>query len=463
MNEISLHQRVLNAVGSQAVENVKGLHSYYHGRADATSEWANLWSRSDDCSWAHAFGRMRGFDQVWYGSVTEYDKMAMENWLAMYKRYPEIGGKDPRPLLECSVHTLVTDIIEVASDGKTARGSFITPGLIHSRLNPHGSKYCGIMWERYGSDFICEDGQWKYLHEHVCPDIMGKLDIGNWAADEFDALAHPEREREMPPLLEGPPVTDPGPMHMPYSVISAPPNTVPWPEPYETMDDNNTYTKKNYTHVINFSSLGKVLGVKEEEFTPPIPDGKPMKRQIWTLDAVQQAIESVKKHKIPGTKVALDGHLEFWIIMAVAKSLEPECECFYVAPGEEGMPKPGAPMKFVNIPFYPVSWGKAGPQGFSASVSEEGDIVYIDFKVDDDVSWMDQLNVIAPHLTLPIVPEGKTLCFKAEAHFPIMWVVLKAYEKCAKSIFCAGRADNAYRCYLPGGGHSLGDSLPFRK
>ena len=47
----------------------------------------------------------------------------------------------------------------------------------------------------------------------------------------------------MPPTLgDPPPVSDPGPLHMPYSVLKAPQDTVPWPEPYETLDNDNTYT-----------------------------------------------------------------------------------------------------------------------------------------------------------------------------------------------------------------------------
>ncbi len=243
MSQLSLHQRIVNAAASQEVENVKARHTYYHGRADATGEWANIWAMNDDSSWAHAFGRMRGKDQIWYGSVTQYDQMAMENWLEMFRKYPEVGGKDPRPLMEASVHTLVTDVIEVAADGKSARGSFITPGVIHSRLTPEGEKYCNVLWERYGSDFVCEDGEWKYLHEHVCPDIPGKLDVGNWAHDEYARITDPNPPETMPPTLgDPPPVSDPGPLHMPYSVLKVPQDTVPWPEPYETLDNDNTYT-----------------------------------------------------------------------------------------------------------------------------------------------------------------------------------------------------------------------------
>jgi len=241
--KLSLHQRIHNAAASQAVENVKAQHSYLHGRADATGEWSTIWSKSEECSWAHAFGRMRGFDQVWFGSVTRYDAMAFENWLEMYEKYPEVGGKDPRPLMEASVHTLVTDIIEVAEDGMSARGSFITPGVIHSVLTPEGEKYCNVLWERYGSDFIFEDGKWVYLHEHVCPDILCKLDATNWAYDEYVRITEPNPREQAPPSLgTDPPVTDPGPMHTPYSVLDKPKNTVPWPEPYATLDDDNTYT-----------------------------------------------------------------------------------------------------------------------------------------------------------------------------------------------------------------------------
>lgn len=179
------------------MENVKAQHTYLHGRADASGEWGEIWSKDDWCSWGHIFGRMRGFEQVWKGSVTAYDNMAMQNSLNVQKLYPEIGGRDPRPLMEASVHTLFTDIIEVADDGMSARGSFITPGVIFCRLNRHQYPYCNVLWERYGSDFVLEKGKWLYLHEQVCPDIMGKLDMTNFAHDDFARLTAPEEKWEL--------------------------------------------------------------------------------------------------------------------------------------------------------------------------------------------------------------------------------------------------------------------------
>jgi hypothetical protein len=185
---------------------------------------------------------MRGFDQVWRGSVSDYDAMAFQNWLEMRDMYPEIGGKDPRPLMEASIHTLSADIIEVAEDGQSARASFITPGVIHSVLTPEGKKYCHVLWERYGSDFVLEDGEWKYLHEHVCPDILTNLDNTDWAREDYLRLASNKGEAPPPTLGDPPHVTDPGPLHHPFSIIQPPQNTVPWPEPYKTLDDDNSFT-----------------------------------------------------------------------------------------------------------------------------------------------------------------------------------------------------------------------------
>ena len=69
--------------------------------------------------------------------------------------------------MECSVHTLVCDVIEVADDGKSARASFVTPGAINSTLDPDQEKWCHIMWERYGSDFVIDD--WTRITDTTIP------------------------------------------------------------------------------------------------------------------------------------------------------------------------------------------------------------------------------------------------------------------------------------------------------
>ena len=239
---LDLHQRVLNAAASQAVENVKAQHTYLHGRADASGEWGQIWSRDPWCSWGHIFGRMRGWTQVWKGSVTQYDTMAMQNLLNVQKIYPELGGHDPRPLMEASVHTLFTDIIEVADDGKSARGSFITPGVIFCRLNRHEYPYCNVLWERYGSDFVLEHGRWLYLHEQVCPDIGDSYDSSNWAQDRFRKYLSGELKVGNCSGAPRSGISDLRQAHNDISIIQTVQDTVPAPEAYEKLDEAHTYS-----------------------------------------------------------------------------------------------------------------------------------------------------------------------------------------------------------------------------
>lgn len=242
--QLTLTQRIENAMGSQEVEKLHGIHNYLHARNHSSEEWSSIWSQSGNTAWAHGFGRMRGFDQIWYNSVSMYDYSAYESYLELVPMFPEIGGLDPRPVMELSMHTLVNGIVEVARDGKSARTSYITPGVLYDCINNMAVKRCMSFWERYGSDFVKEDGEWKYLHEHVCPDFGMPLDVANMAAGEYDMAVHPERPMPGPPPAgrdDRVELADPGPLHQKYSIFQPVQDTVPWPEPYETLDDANSY------------------------------------------------------------------------------------------------------------------------------------------------------------------------------------------------------------------------------
>lgn len=241
---LSVEQRLEQALASQQVEKLHGKHNYFHARNFSAEEWSTIWSQSDNTAWAHGFGRMRGFDQIWYNSVTMYDYSVYETYIDLVQMFPEIGGLDPRPVMELSMHTLVNGIIEVAEDGKTARSSFVTPGMLYDCINSMAVKQGISFWERYGSDFVCEDGAWKYLHEHVCPDFGMPFDFVNMAADEYERAVNPALGGPMAPPAgrdDRVELADPGPLHQKYSIFQPVQNTVPWPEPYVSMDDQHSY------------------------------------------------------------------------------------------------------------------------------------------------------------------------------------------------------------------------------
>ena len=189
---LSLHQRIRNADGSQQIENLKAIHAYTHARNWPVEEWDNIWDLSDDCSWAHGFGRWRGGYKVYLNSVTEWDIPTFTNYMKVYKLYPDVMGMDPRPLNFSPVHILSSDVIEIADDGKSGRGAFLTPGTIFEYLKPARHRRAIFMWERYGADFVCdENGNWKYLHEHVCPDFQGNYDNVNWGLEAYQMACDP--------------------------------------------------------------------------------------------------------------------------------------------------------------------------------------------------------------------------------------------------------------------------------
>lgn len=133
-----------------------------------------------------------------------------------------------------AIHLMMNPCIEVAGDGKTARGIFVAAGMVANKNRQTGKPSAMWEWNRYGIDFIKEDGKWKLWHHHVFPLFqMGWNE--NWAE-------HFEKKKEG----GGPPIsvkTDfPGtPADVFYSpdtelqVVPAP------PEPYETFDPKNMY------------------------------------------------------------------------------------------------------------------------------------------------------------------------------------------------------------------------------
>jgi hypothetical protein len=75
------------------------------------------------------------------------------------------GGHEQMPrnnLGLLSEHYALCPVIEVAKDGKTARGTWLAPGI--TCIGPQ--KVQAWTWGKYACDYIKEDGQWKIWHLH---------------------------------------------------------------------------------------------------------------------------------------------------------------------------------------------------------------------------------------------------------------------------------------------------------
>jgi hypothetical protein len=239
---LSLEQRIHNAEACQTVEEYKARHAYLHGAGYSREEWDLMWLNSPNTTWAHQFGRMVGWDEVYMNSVFHMDRQVITDKLGMMENFPELMGHDIRSVCAGGCHALTSDVVEVSDDGNFVRASYLTPGTLMGVIGMDGQHRGGIwLWERYGSEFAFVDGKWQWFHEQVCPDIAGDYDSGNWAHDRY--LDYTNRDLNVGELGGRPAqLTEPGLFHADYSIVQTVQDTVHPPVPFQTLDDENTYS-----------------------------------------------------------------------------------------------------------------------------------------------------------------------------------------------------------------------------
>ena len=104
-------QQVQRAHDIMQIKNVMGRHAWYHCFCQHPEEYADIWSKRDDISWGNSMGYNYGRE-------------------AFYDCYVRDQDENPEPETGiCFIHTLTTCLVEVAEDGETAQGMWITPGF----------------------------------------------------------------------------------------------------------------------------------------------------------------------------------------------------------------------------------------------------------------------------------------------------------------------------------------------
>ena len=175
----SIAQRALDA---QAVENIMNRHVMYHCYGEHRAEMEEIWVQEPENQATASFGQNQGF-MVGYGSIWDgYVEGHDTSWLSSAKRYCQNNGIDitgwtDDQILEVYggvgqllLHVTTTAIIEVAKDGKTAKGFWYSPGMI-----AESGQTGNTIWEAYGVDFVKEGDEWKMWHLHMFTDFMGSF------------------------------------------------------------------------------------------------------------------------------------------------------------------------------------------------------------------------------------------------------------------------------------------------
>jgi hypothetical protein len=259
------------------IQNVFAKHSYYYEAQEQWLELETAWSQKrDDISYGHNNGYYYGREAVYdyYGQKNEdRRKQTLE---MVSKIYPEIENiPENEGVGDLVIHTLTTPVIEIAEDRETAQGVWMSVGLA-SRAGQDGQPQYNWFWEKFGVDFVREDGEWKIWHFQIFTDTgfsqnMGSSMAGAPGGAPGGGQAPPGEGAPgagQPPQGEGgpqtagarggggqPPQGEEGrgemqggmnrlvEMYEMYSATRVPQNIPKLPEPYETWEDTTPFIK----------------------------------------------------------------------------------------------------------------------------------------------------------------------------------------------------------------------------
>ncbi|MFT3763036.1 MAG: nuclear transport factor 2 family protein [Pseudoxanthomonas sp.] len=172
------------AAATIAIQNLMSRHEYMHAANLNLEELDEYWvSRNGKYADTATFGSpawvMYGIETIRkaYGEKSRADAQAALKRLSeidpSVKDAPENFGAGA----EWVMHTSTTPIIEIADDGKTAQGAWYSPGVGVMPMYQDGKIHLQSMLfnEKYGGDFVKEDGKWKIWHLQMAYDFVPGL------------------------------------------------------------------------------------------------------------------------------------------------------------------------------------------------------------------------------------------------------------------------------------------------
>jgi hypothetical protein len=207
------------ALAMWQVQNTMSRHEYYHAAIRNLEEIDAYWvSRDGPYGKTATFSSpgwvMNGIETIRraYGQQSRSDaEKALE---ALNKVDPsvKVTAQNYGAGSEWVMHTSTTPVIEIAGDGKTAKGVWYSPGVglmghtLKGKIGITGS----IFYEKYAGDFVKENGIWKIWHLQMAYDFVPGLpqsmidaitkelgELGTVLPDGFREAG--ERGKDLPP------------------------------------------------------------------------------------------------------------------------------------------------------------------------------------------------------------------------------------------------------------------------
>lgn len=202
------------AAASWAVQNVASRHDYLHGLERNVEEvqldWVSPTGQfASTATFCLVGGCLHGMDTIMksYGEQagTAGTKAALKQLAAIdanVKDAPEYEGAGN----SFYQHTNSTPIIEIAGDGKTAKGVWYAPGIDIVPVIEDGKVHIrgGLSWQKMGVDFVKEGSAWKIWHMLVAMDANTPLTPAETAPLVASMGALGSTEAPKPPSRPGP-------------------------------------------------------------------------------------------------------------------------------------------------------------------------------------------------------------------------------------------------------------------
>jgi hypothetical protein len=215
----ALLSRITRLEDIQEIHNIMGRRAYLHSAGRHDREVEELWSTQDDV-------------------VFEAEDMGAWTKLSSIKRSYVNGNPFPSGTKGLMVeHTLTTPVLEIAEDGLTAKGVWISPG--HETFPVGDKPKAHWSWGRYAVDFRKEEGKWKIWHLHVLTTFRTPFDQ-DWVDTALNKPKHLPGDGEP---IESIGVADRGvSFNEPYHPDKAPEFQPVPPDPYKTWADTFSAT-----------------------------------------------------------------------------------------------------------------------------------------------------------------------------------------------------------------------------
>lgn len=185
LEELALELNALKAENerlkaARACENLMARYSYL-GSAHRLEEYMQLWANRPDSRLEMPWGVYDGYEGVCRCYLKDHtDRHA--------------PGSEEELRGTMFIHPMTTCCLEVARDGKTARGAWVSPGVEAVRGN--------AMWcmSKYSVDFIRTETGWRIWKMRLYPIFLTPYDVPFTEKDAgFGVLnVHPDHEPSSP-------------------------------------------------------------------------------------------------------------------------------------------------------------------------------------------------------------------------------------------------------------------------